>query len=119
MLSSLAGRGLFVLSRRKCSGRVLRQTEKGSTNPLMARIASAFKRLRKVNEAAVIPYVTVGLPSLDITRQLVPIIARQGADLIEIGPSPTDPAAGGVSTHPNSHVPLPGGISLSDCLAVA
>src|SRR5205823_9929462 len=58
---------------------------------LMGRIASAFKRLGKVGEAALIPYVAAGYPSLDVTRQLVPVIARQGADLIQLGVPLSDP----------------------------
>jgi tryptophan synthase alpha chain len=55
----------------------------------MSRIASAFKRLGKVNEAALIPYVIAGHPSLEATRQLVPVMTRQGADLVQIEiPSP-------------------------------
>jgi tryptophan synthase alpha chain len=51
----------------------------------VSRIPATFKRLRWEKEAAFIPYVPVGYPSLEVTRQLVPLIARQGADLIEIG----------------------------------
>ncbi len=50
----------------------------------MGRIASTFKRLGKVNEIALIPRVLAGYPSLETTRQLVPIMARQGADLVEL-----------------------------------
>src|SRR5438874_2330717 len=85
----------------------------------MGRIASAFKRLGKVGEAALIPYVAVGYPSLDITRQLVPVIARQGADLIELGQALSEsltsgPSAGAVSPTPREHR-----VSLDDCLSVA
>ncbi len=85
----------------------------------MSRIASAFKRLRKVNEAALVPYLTVGYPSLDITRQLVPVIARQGADLIELGVPFSDPMADGATVQRASHAALESGVSLSDCLSVA
>ena len=77
----------------------------------MGRIASAFRRLGKVNEAALVPYVPVGYPSLEVTRQLVPVIARQGADLIELGVPLTDPVAGGESEVST--------ISVDECLSVA
>jgi tryptophan synthase alpha chain len=85
----------------------------------MGRIASAFRRLAKVNEAALVPYVPIGYPSLDITRQLVPVIARQGADLIELGVPLSDPAAGGANTSEPSPGAQEGGVSLDDCLSVA
>src|SRR5689334_25390733 len=85
----------------------------------MSRISSAFRRLQKVNEAALIPYVTVGYPSLDITRQLVPVIARQGADLIELGIPFSDPLADGATVQRASHAALETGVSLADCLSLA
>jgi tryptophan synthase alpha chain len=85
----------------------------------MGRIASAFKRLRKVNEAALIPYVTLGLYSLDITRQLVPVIARQGADLIELGTSFSDPADDGAPIDDASDAALETKVTLAECLSLA
>src|SRR5438270_11824111 len=85
----------------------------------MGRIASAFKRLGKVNEAALIPYVTVGYPSLDITRQLVPVMARQGADLIEMGVPFSDPLADGATIQRASHAALAQGVTVDDCFSVA
>src|SRR5689334_10404404 len=85
----------------------------------MSRISSAFRRLQKVNEAALIPYVTVGYPSLDVTRQLLPVIARQGADLIELGVPFSDPMADGATVQKASQAALEKGVSLADCLSVA
>ncbi|MBF6612299.1 MAG: tryptophan synthase subunit alpha [Chloroflexi bacterium] len=85
----------------------------------MGRIASAFKRLGKVNECALVPYLTVGYPSLAVTRQLVPVIARQGADLIELGVPFSDPMADGATVQRASHAALENGVSLQDCLSVA
>ena len=48
----------------------------------MGRINATFKRLRWEKEGALIPSVTIGQPSFDVTRQIVPLMARQGADLI-------------------------------------
>ena len=33
----------------------------------MGRLATTFRRLKKANEAALVAYVTVGYPSLDLT----------------------------------------------------
>ncbi|HEX8228316.1 MAG TPA: tryptophan synthase subunit alpha [Chloroflexia bacterium] len=85
----------------------------------MGRLATTFRRLKKANEAALVAYVTVGYPSLDLTRRLVPIIARQGADLIELGVPFSDPMADGATVQRASHAALEQGVSLSDCLSVA
>lgn len=85
----------------------------------MGRIASTFKRLGKVHETALIPYVTVGYPSLEVTRQLVPVIARQGADLIELGIPFSDPLADGATIQRASHAALEQGVTIADCLSVA
>ncbi len=65
------------------------------------------------------PYLTVGYPSLDVTRQLVPLMARQGADLIELGVPFSDPLADGATIQRASYAALQNGVSLADCLSVA
>lgn len=85
----------------------------------MGRIEGTFRRLKKSNEAALIPYVTVGYPSLESTRQLVPIMARQGADLIELGVPFSDPMADGATVQRASHAALEAGVTPGDCLDVA
>jgi tryptophan synthase alpha chain len=85
----------------------------------MSRIPATFRRLDKANEAALIPYLTVGYPSLEATRTLVPVIARQGADLIELGVPFSDPMADGATVQRASHAALESGVSLDDCLDVA
>ncbi len=86
---------------------------------MTSRIAATFKRLRWEKEAALMPYVTVGYPSLDVTRQLVPLMARQGADLIELGVPFSDPLADGATIQRASHAALQNGVSLADCISVA
>ncbi|HST04076.1 MAG TPA: tryptophan synthase subunit alpha, partial [Chloroflexia bacterium] len=63
----------------------------------MSRIDTTFRRLRKSGEIALIPYLTVGYPTLELTRQLLPVIGRQGADLIELGIPFSDPLADGAT----------------------
>jgi tryptophan synthase alpha chain len=85
----------------------------------MSRIAATFDRLRRAGEAALVPYLTVGYPSLSLTRRLVPLLARHGADLIELGVPFSDPVADGATIQRASHGALQAGVSLDDCLAVA
>jgi tryptophan synthase alpha chain len=61
----------------------------------MTRISETFAALRNRGEVALIPYVTAGDPDLDVTFRLVHELARQGADLIELGVPFSDPMADG------------------------
>ena len=85
----------------------------------MSRIATTFERLRRANEAALIPYLTVGYPSPEATRRLVPVLARAGADLIELGVPFSDPLADGATVQMASHAALEQGVTLAGCLDVA
>lgn len=57
----------------------------------MNRIQEVFK-----NKKAFIPFITAGDPDLGVTEELVPAMAKAGADMIEIGIPFSDPVAEGV-----------------------
>lgn len=57
----------------------------------MNRIQEVFK-----NKKAFIPFITAGDPDLGVTEELVPAMAKAGADLIEIGIPFSDPVAEGI-----------------------
>ncbi len=57
----------------------------------MSRISKAFSKGK-----AFIPFITAGDPELAITEQLIPAMAKAGADLIEIGIPFSDPVAEGI-----------------------
>jgi tryptophan synthase alpha chain len=59
------------------------------------RIAAKFAELRARDEAALIPYIVAGDPTLDRTAELVLKLEAQGADLIELGVPFSDPMADG------------------------
>lgn len=61
----------------------------------MSRIAETFARLRAADRTGLITYVTAGDPSLERTRDLLPVLARAGADVIELGVPFSDPLADG------------------------
>jgi len=61
----------------------------------MTRIASLFAGLRARNDRALIPYLTAGDPSLDLTPTLVEALESGGADLVELGVPFSDPIADG------------------------
>ena len=59
----------------------------------MSRIASIF---REPAHKALIPYVTIGYPSLEATLEIVPVLASSGCDIVELGIPFSDPLAGGI-----------------------
>jgi len=60
-----------------------------------SRLDATFAALRARRERALVPYFTVGDPSIAATRQLVVEVARRGADVIELGIPFSDPLADG------------------------
>jgi tryptophan synthase alpha chain len=82
----------------------------------MTRITETFAALRDRGEAALVPYITAGDPDLDMTFRLVHELARQGADLIELGVPFSDPMADGPTHQRAAERALRGGTSLARVL---
>ncbi len=61
----------------------------------MSRITHAFAKAQEEGRGALVVYITAGDPNLAVTRELVPVIARAGADVIELGMPYSDPLADG------------------------
>jgi tryptophan synthase alpha chain len=59
------------------------------------RIAAKFAELRARDEAALIPFIVAGDPTLERTAELVLNLEARGADLIELGVPFSDPMADG------------------------
>ncbi|MDQ6621581.1 MAG: tryptophan synthase subunit alpha, partial [Pseudomonadota bacterium] len=59
----------------------------------MNRIDSTFARLRVSGRTALVPYVTAGDPSLDVTLQILHALVEGGADVLELGVPFSDPMA--------------------------
>jgi tryptophan synthase alpha chain len=78
----------------------------------MKKINAMFKRLAAKGEKALIPYVTAGDPDLATTRRLVLEMARQGADLIELGIPFSDPLADGPTIQAACQRALKQGVNL-------
>jgi tryptophan synthase alpha chain len=78
-----------------------------------SRIAPAFDKARDENRAALIPFLTVGYPTIEAAKELVLAIAAGGADLIEIGIPFSDPLADGATVQRTSQVALENGASLA------
>jgi len=61
-----------------------------------SRIAESFNRLKNENRKGFIPFITAGDPDLSATKDLILMLARAGATVIELGVPFTDPMADGV-----------------------
>ena len=78
----------------------------------MNRITQTFERLRATGRRGFIPFVSAGDPDLETSRQIVLALARNGADIIELGVPFTDPMADCTTIQRSSRVALEQGISL-------
>ena len=82
----------------------------------MSRIASVF---RQPGHKALMPYVTVGYPSIEATLAVVPLLASHGCDIVELGIPFSDPLADGVTIQQASFHALQNGVTPQICLEVA
>jgi tryptophan synthase alpha chain len=82
----------------------------------MTRIAATFERLRQTGRKALIPYFTAGHPSREHAVPLMHALARNGADIIELGVPFSDPMADGPVIQKSSEAALALGVGLDDVL---
>ena len=82
----------------------------------MSRISAVF---RQPGRKALIPYITVGYPSLEATLKVVPLLAASGGDIVELGIPFSDPLADGTTIQKASFQALQNGITLQHCFEVA
>jgi tryptophan synthase alpha chain len=82
----------------------------------MSRIATTFHQLKTQGRTALIPFVTAGDPSPEISVDLMHAMVRAGADLIELGVPFSDPMADGPVIQRASERALQHHVSLHDVL---
>ncbi|MBI3786528.1 MAG: tryptophan synthase subunit alpha [Deltaproteobacteria bacterium] len=78
----------------------------------MNRIDHTFRQLRAAKKTALIPFLTVGDPDLDTTRELMRVAVENGADLLELGVPFSDPTADGPVLQRSLEIGLRAGASL-------
>ena len=83
----------------------------------MNRIDTTFAKLRAAGRTALIPYVTVGDPSLALTLPILHALVAAGADVIELGVPFSDPMADGPVIQRASERALAQHVGLKDVLA--
>ncbi|MFC1993408.1 tryptophan synthase subunit alpha [Chloroflexota bacterium] len=82
----------------------------------MSRISSIFNQ---PGHKALIPYITVGYPSIEATLKMVPLLASSGCDMVELGIPFSDPLADGATIQRASFQALQNGVTPRLCLEVA
>jgi tryptophan synthase alpha chain len=84
----------------------------------MSRIATKFEQLRASGRRGFIPFVSAGDPDLATSKDIVLTLARNGADVIELGVPFTDPMADGPTIQASSQRALESGVKLADILEI-
>ena len=82
----------------------------------MSRIQARFEALRKSGRKALIPYITAGDPSRELTVPLLHALVEGGGDVIELGVPFSDPMADGPVVQRAGERALKLGVSLRDVL---
>ncbi|MCP3662533.1 MAG: tryptophan synthase subunit alpha [Gammaproteobacteria bacterium] len=82
----------------------------------MSRISGRFQQLSDRARAALIPFITAGDPTLEITESTMHAMVEAGADIIELGIPFSDPMADGPVIQKANERALKNDVSLSDVL---
>jgi tryptophan synthase alpha chain len=85
----------------------------------VSRISATFKRLSSQGRKALIPFFSVGDPTLALCVPTMHAMVQGGADLIELGVPFSDPMADGPTIQRSSERALKNGVSLRDVLQAA
>ena len=86
-----------------------------STEIAPSRVAATFARCKAEGRAALIPFITAGYPSLEMSEKLIAALVAGGADALEIGVPFSDPLADGTTVQATSQKSLERGTTLDDC----
>lgn len=84
----------------------------------MSRIAACFDRLAREGRKALLPFITAGDPSPEVSLQTMHALVSAGADVIELGMPFSDPMADGPVIQRASERALAGGMDLAGVLDV-
>jgi len=82
----------------------------------MSRIKATFDKLRQQQRKALIPFITAGDPSQQLTVPLLHELVKAGADVLELGVPFSDPMADGPTIQRASERALKQGMSLRGVL---
>lgn len=83
------------------------------------RLDKALQMMRDSGKTGVVPYVTVGFPTVEDTLAIVPALEKAGATLIELGVPYSDPLAEGPTIQSASYTALKAGMTMHKCIETA
>lgn len=83
----------------------------------MTRISKKWKGLRFRKQKGLVLFLTAGDPDLRTTKKLIPLLEREGADILELGVPFSDPMADGPVIQRASERALAKGVTLKKILA--
>ena len=81
-------------------------------------IAKSIHNSNKKGRIALIPFITIGFPTIDSTVPIVKKLEQNGADVIELGIPFSDPLAEGLTIQRSSQIALQNGVNLNKCLEI-
>lgn len=82
----------------------------------MNRLDRTFHNLKQKRRAALMPYLPLGFPTMEISRDLITTAARAGADILELGIPFSDPLADGPVIAKATQTALENGMTVKRCL---
>ncbi|MGF3055220.1 tryptophan synthase subunit alpha [Microbacterium sp. YY-01] len=80
----------------------------------MSRVTEAIDRARQAGRGALIGYLPVGFPDLETSINAAITLARNGVDIIELGPPYSDPVMDGAVIQEATAAALAGGFRMRD-----
>nr|YP_009392203.1 Tryptophan synthase alpha subunit [Osmundaria fimbriata]ARW60765.1 Tryptophan synthase alpha subunit [Osmundaria fimbriata] len=81
-------------------------------------ISQILQKKRDNSTCALIPFITAGYPSIDMTVQALYVLEREGADIIELGIPYSDALADGPIIQESSKIALQGGAYMNKVLLI-
>ena len=84
----------------------------------MGRIEDKFIELQDASRRGFIPFVSAGDPDIETSKAIVHTLAKNGADVIELGVPFSDPMADGPTIQASSQRALVNGVTLGDILQI-
>jgi tryptophan synthase alpha chain len=82
----------------------------------MNAVDATFLEFRKRSRVALMPYLPLGFPTMELSLELIRTVAKAGADVIELGIPFSDPLADGPVIQHATQIALENGMSLAKCL---
>jgi tryptophan synthase alpha chain len=84
----------------------------------MSRIDDIFREHRAAGRTALMPFLTAGYPSIEVTARAIPALGEAGASIAELGVPFSDPIADGPVIAESMHQALLRGVTPSDVFEV-